>query len=151
MDDSFTIHDLPVVERPRERLHAKGADNLSSAELLAILIGRGIAGKSVMTIANELITRFQGVQGIGDATIEQLSAIRGVGLAKAAQIKAAFELGRRRDIEREGTPESITSPAILANMIRKGIQEMQKMWRPLCVSSKIRINALPTIFPGTRP
>ena len=79
-----------------------------------------------MTIAHELITRFRSVQGIGDATIEQLSAIKGVGLAKATQIKAAFELGKRRDLDIDGTDDSITDPASLAKLIRKSIQGKAK-------------------------
>jgi len=150
MDDSFTIHDLPASERPRERLQAKGADRVSSAELLAILIGRGIPGRSVITIANELISRFRGVQGLGDATIEQLSAIRGVGLAKASQIKAAFELGRRRDLEREGTKESITNPAILAQIIRKGIREKAKEhFKLVLLNTRNKILDISTISVGT--
>ena len=151
MDNSFTIHDLPAAERPRERLKAKGADNLSSAELLAIVIGRGIPGKSVMTIANELISKFHGAQGLGEATIEELSAIKGVGLAKATQIKAAFELGKRQD---PGDPDiggpSVTSPAILAKAIRKGIQEKAKEhFKLVLLNTRNKIIDISTISVGT--
>jgi DNA repair protein RadC len=92
---SFTIHDLPVAERPRERLQQFGVEALSAQEILALILGRGIAGESVTVTAQRLLNRFDGVKGLADATVEELSQVKGIGLAKAAQIKAAFELGKR--------------------------------------------------------
>jgi len=94
-ENSFTIHDLPAEERPRERLKKFGPQALSGPELLALIIGRGIAGKSALIIAQELLKRFKNIKGISEATVEELSGIGGIGLAKAAQLKACFELGRR--------------------------------------------------------
>jgi DNA repair protein RadC len=151
MDNSFTIHDLPAAERPRERLKAKGADSLSSPELLAILIGRGIPGKSVLTIANELVSRFHGVQGIGNATIEELSGIKGVGLAKAAQIKAAFELGKRQDLESEETyPDPIKDPQSLVKAVRKDIQDKAKEHFKIAIlNTRNRITRILNVSVGT--
>src|SRR5208283_2374882 len=95
--DSFTIHDLPVAERPRERLQKFGSEALSAQEILAVVLGRGIAGESVMVTAQRLLDKFENLQGIAEATVEELSHIRGIGLAKACQIKAAFELANRWD------------------------------------------------------
>ncbi len=94
---SFTIHDLPVEERPRERLQKYGAGSLSATEIIALILGRGISGESVMVTAQRLISRFGSLGGIAGASVEELSQIRGIGLAKAAQIKAAFELANRMD------------------------------------------------------
>lgn len=90
---SFTIHDLPKPERPRERLKKFGPEALSAQELLSLVIGCGIPKKSVMNIAQELLSRFGNIKAISQATIEELSQIKGIGFAKAAQIKACFELG----------------------------------------------------------
>jgi DNA repair protein RadC len=94
---SFTIHDLPPAERPRERLQRFGVEALSAQEILALILGRGISGESVMVTAQRLLSRFGSLKGIAGASLEELSQIKGIGLAKACQIKAAFELGSRAD------------------------------------------------------
>jgi len=95
MTKSFTIHDLPKEERPRERLVKFGEQALSAQELLELILGRGIAGESVTVTAQKLLTQFGSLQRLSEASLEELSTIRGIGLAKATQIKAAFEIGRR--------------------------------------------------------
>ena len=95
MSQSFTIHDLPKEERPRERLVKFGEQALSAQELLQVILGRGIAGESVAVTAQKLLTQFGDFQKLSGASIEELSAIKGIGLAKATQLKAVFEVGRR--------------------------------------------------------
>ncbi len=95
MKRSFTVRDLPKAERPRERLLRLGPDALSSQEILAIIISRGTAGKSVMNIVQALISKFGNLKRIAEASIEELCEIDGIGPAKACQIKAAFEFGKR--------------------------------------------------------
>ena len=95
MSKSFTIHDLPKEERPRERLVKFGEQALSIQELLQLILGRGIAGESVAVTAQKLLTKFGSLQRLAEASIEELSMVKGIGPAKAAQIKAAFEIGRR--------------------------------------------------------
>lgn len=95
MKRSFTVRDLPKQERPRERLFKLGPEVLSAQEILAIILGRGTRGKSVLDITQRLLNRFQGLKGIGQASIEELTEIDGIGRAKACQLKAVFELARR--------------------------------------------------------
>src|SRR3990170_4523339 len=92
---SFTIHDLPLAERPRERLQRFGVEALSVPEILALILGRGIAGESVMVTAQRLLSQFGDLKGLAGASLEELACVRGIGLAKASQIKAAFELTNR--------------------------------------------------------
>jgi len=108
MKDSFTIHDLPPSERPRERLQKYGSESLSAQEIIALILGRGISGESVMVTAQRLLSRFGNLKGLAGASLEELSQVRGIGLAKAAQIKAAVELASRL----EGTTEAWQNPLL---------------------------------------
>jgi DNA repair protein RadC len=125
-DSSFTVRDLPRQERPRERLQKFGPEALSAQELLALVIGRGIPKKSVMSIAQELLTKFGNIKAISQATIEELSQIKGIGLAKAAQIKACFELGKREDLEPESINFDIKNPEAVVKAIRASIKDKAK-------------------------
>jgi DNA repair protein RadC len=105
---SFTIHDLPVSERPRERLQRFGTEALSAQEILALILGRGIAGESVTVTAQRLLSQFGSLKGMASASLEELAQVKGIGLAKASQIKAAFELVNRL----EGYPELGKKPLV---------------------------------------
>jgi len=85
----------PETERPRERLLAKGAEALSDAHLLAILLRTGRRDSSAVQVAIELLDRMGGLGGIAACGIEELCAVPGIGRAKAAQLKAALAIGRR--------------------------------------------------------
>lgn len=101
MPKSFTIHDLPAEERPRERLVKFGEQALSGQELLQLILGRGIAGESVAVTAQKLLAEFGNLQKLSEASIEELSSIKGIGLAKAAQLKACFEIAERINLPEE--------------------------------------------------
>jgi DNA repair protein RadC len=92
---SFTVRDLPPAERPRERLAKLGSEALSTQELLQVLIGRGVRGESVIVTAQRLLSQFGTLKGIAEASLEELCKVKGIRIAKAAQIKAALEIGKR--------------------------------------------------------
>ena len=99
----ISVKDLPAEARPREKLHARGAAALSDAELLALLLRTGIAGKGVLRLAEELLqtqrpaglSPLSGVAGLLCASPESLARIKGLGPAKRAEILAVLELARR--------------------------------------------------------
>jgi DNA repair protein RadC len=107
MKDSFTVRDLPRDERPRERLLKLGSEALSAQEILALILGRGIRGESVMMTSQKLLSRFGSLKGVACASVEELTQMRGIGSAKAAQIKAALELSRRLESDAGERPNRI--------------------------------------------
>ena len=124
---SFTIHDLPVAERPRERLQQFGVEALSAQEILALILGRGIAGESVTVTAQRLLNRFDGIKGLADATVEELSQVKGIGLAKAAQIRAAFELGKRLEsYPGTGKQPVLTNTAEVVGLVQSRLRGKKK-------------------------
>jgi len=146
----FTVRDMPREERPRERLQALGAGNLSSQELLAIVLGRGVAGKPVMAIAQELMGRFGSVNGISEATIEELSRIKGLGSAKAVQLKACFELARRREMVSDGEDYTITNPQSVVKAVRARIKDKAKEhFMLITLNTRNKVTSIDSVSVGT--
>lgn len=149
-ESSFTVHDLPKPERPRERLKQFGPEALSAQELLALIIGRGVSKKSVMTIAQELVIKFGNIKAISEATIEELSQIKGIGFAKAAQIKACFELGKRMDLEPELKDFDIKNPQSVVKAISASIKDKAKEhFKLILLNARNKILGISTISIGS--
>ena len=127
MSKSFTIHDLPKEERPRERLVKFGEQALSAQELLQVILGRGIAGESVAITAQKLLSQFGSLQKLAEASINELSLVKGIGPAKAAQIKAVFEIGRR--LSTQAPPyksKELTDPKKVYQLIKSKLKNYHK-------------------------
>lgn len=130
MKKSYTLRDLPLSERPRERLVQHGAEALSLPELIALILGRGIAGESVMITSQKLISHFGTIDALLASSLEDLQQIKGIGLAKACQIKASLEIARRLSQERVSVTREKknkqVSPEILAHLLQPKIGRYKK-------------------------
>ena len=113
------IKDLPQHERPRERLAEHGADALTDAELIAILLRTGLRGQSAVDVGRALIQRFGTLSELSRATLEELQEIRGVGRDKAIALKAAFTLARRMAAEIQAAAPLLDRPTAVADLLRE--------------------------------
>jgi len=145
-----TIKDMPVGERPRERLQHYGAGALSTAELIAILLRSGVAGESVLHLAERLLARYGGITGLAQASFAELCQEKGIGPAKVTQIKAALELGRRLLVASPQERPQVRSPADAANLLMLEMSLLaQEQMRVILLDSKNRVLAIPTIYQGS--
>src|SRR6476659_10505257 len=94
-DGGHSIREVPVMERPRERLATRGVGGLTTAELIALVWGSGTRGRSAVDLAADALARHDGLAGLARASELELASLDGVGAARAAQLVAEFELGRR--------------------------------------------------------
>lgn len=117
MSNDYTLNDLPNFEKPRERLQHFGPDALSVQELLALILGRGVHGEPVMVICQRLISKFGSLQGIADASLEDLCQIKGLGVAKASQLIACFQLQKRLKDHTLHNFDKITSFERIADLL----------------------------------
>ena len=115
------IHDLPEQERPRERLVAHGADALSNAELIAILLRTGVKGLSAIHVAEQLLRKFGTLDALAKAALDDLR-VKGVGRDKAVALKAAFTLARRMAQEIRIEPPLLDSPASIAELMAEELR-----------------------------
>jgi len=125
-EHGLVIRDLPASERPRERLEQYGPESLSNAELLAIVIRVGSRGESAVRLAERLLSQFGGLAAIARARIPQLSSLPGVGLAKAAQVKAAFELGKRLATSVDGPKAVVRGASDAAALVMEDLRHRQQ-------------------------
>jgi DNA repair protein RadC len=116
----MAISQWAVAERPRERLFALGANALSDAELVALLLRTGVRGKSAVDLARELLVKYEGITKLLNAG-PQLTEVNGLGPAKTAQFAAAMELARRSAEERIREAKGLTSPGAVRDYLRLAI------------------------------
>ena len=115
------IHDLPEHERPRERLVARGADALSNAELIAILLRTGMKGLSAIHVAEQLLRKFGTLDALAKAALDDLR-VKGVGRDKAVALKAAFTLAKRMALEIRIEPPLLDSAGSIAELMAEELR-----------------------------
>jgi DNA repair protein RadC len=119
MSQGFLIKELPVNERPRERLLEKGADALKHSELIAILLRTGTKGVSAIQVAEQVLKKFDTLDSLSRASIDDLRQIKGIGRDKAIALKSAFTLARRMAGEIRQESPTLDTPERVADLLRE--------------------------------
>ncbi len=146
----MAITDWPADQRPREKLLAQGPAALSDAELVALFLRTGIAGKNAIELARELIGVCGGLNGLLSADRSALAHVRGLGSAKLAQLAAVLELARRCLGEqlRSGTP--LNSPSAVRDYLRLALGSREhEVFLALFVDAQHRVLCAEELFRGT--
>lgn len=119
MTPGSRIKDLPISERPRERLAQHGAESLSNADLLAILLRTGLRGQSAVSVAEQLLSRFGRLDNLARASLAEIRSVRGIGLDKAIAVKAAFTLAQRMARDMAAESPLLDTPERVADLLRE--------------------------------
>lgn len=144
------MKDVHIADRPRERLIRQGAESLSNQELIAILLGSGTKQESVLHLANRVLTFFEQIHELKNATIEEIMSIKGIGKAKAVQLLAAVELGRRLSQQQTEEKYTIRSPQDAASYLMPDMTSLkQEHFVVLFLNVKNQVLHKQTIFIGS--
>jgi len=119
MSEGMRLKDQPASERPRERFEACGAEALSHAELIAILLRTGLKGTNVVEIGRQLMAKYGSLQALAQASLEDLQTIKGIGRDKAVTLAAGFALARRMAEELRQEAPLLETPEAIANLLRE--------------------------------
>ncbi len=146
----YRITDLQESERPRERLIALGAQALSDAELLAILLRVGVQGENAVQVGRRLLHEFGGLAGIHRASLDEIRNHKGIGQAKAAQIKAAIELGRRLVASSPEDRPTISGPEDAARLVQYDMSALeQEELRVLLLNTRNQVLSIENVYRGS--
>src|SRR5690242_3690043 len=146
----MAISDWPESERPREKLLKNGAANLTDAELLAIFLRTGIAGKSAVDLARELLVRFKGLTGLFATDQHAFCSVPGMGSAKFAQSQAVLEMARRALGETLKRENVLNSPKPVRDYLRLGLQgKRHEVFVAIFLDSQNRPIVTEELFKGT--
>lgn len=147
---TYRITDMQESDRPREKLAELGAQTLSDAELLAVLLRVGAPGENAVEVGKRLLDAFGGLAGLHQANFHDLTMQKGIRIAKAAQIKAAIELGRRLSVKAPEERPAIHSPADAAALLsyEMGALEQEEL-RVLLLDVRNRVLGIECVYRGS--
>lgn len=142
--------DLPIDERPREKLFKMGAQSLTDVELLSIFLRTGVHGKSVLEVSRGLLERFGGFRELLDARPEDILEVPGVGIAKLAQIRATLELTDRYLSSGFERGEPITDPAMTREFLKNKLsRHRREVFGCMFLDNQHRLIRYEELFFGT--
>ena len=134
INQSYTIKDLPLNERPREKLYRYGVKSLSNSELIAVIIRTGSKGDTAIQLAERIISLDdRGIGFLSDATIEELTDVKGIGNCKAAQLLAAIELGKRISAYKKEDNIRISCPNDIADLLMEEMRYLKKEYFKIAI------------------
>lgn len=146
----MSIQFWPQQERPREKLLQKGANYLSDAELLAICLRTGIAGKSAVDLAREMLIQFGGLQGVFNASLQDFAQVKGLGASKYALLQASIEMARRCLRETMQKKDMMDSPKSVSDFLCLQLgQESRELFYVLFLDAQNRLVESECLFQGT--
>jgi DNA repair protein RadC len=144
------LKDLPPDARPREKLLARGPAALSDAELLALLLRTGLAGKGVLQLAQELLESFGGMAGLLHAGADDLRRVKGLGPAKRAELVAVLELARRALAEQLRERAALDTPQAVKDYLQLHLSHKKhESFAVLFLDNQHKLLALEELFRGT--
>ena len=148
---NYTIKELPVTERPREKLYSHGPSALSNEELLAIIIRTGNKNDTAIDLARKILSKDnRGLISLRDTTLQELMQTNGVGQCKAAQILAAIEIGKRINYREALGKVKVNDPSTIANLYMDEMRYLQKEhFRIVLLDTKNQIIVTEEISIGT--
>lgn len=142
--------DLPPSSRPREKLLTLGPAALSDAELLALLLRTGTAGRSVLHMADDLLQRFGGIAGLLQQDAKALGAVKGLGPAKRAELAAVLELSRRVLMQTLTERPVLQDPDAVHRLLQLRLGDRpHEVFAVLFLDAQLRLIALEELFRGT--
>ena len=145
-----TNNGLPSHDRPRERLYARGASELSLQELLAIVIGGGTHGSGALVLALRLLGEFGDLIALGRAGVDEMRRVPGIGFARACQLAAAFELGKRFARESRSSGSSVRAPRDIARMFMDEMKDYDREhFKAAFLNTKNRVIRVVTVSIGS--
>ena len=146
----MSIRDWPVAERPREKLLGRGAAALSDAELLAIFLRTGCAGKSAVDLARDLLHEFGGLREIVEADQPRFCQAHGLGVAKYVQLQAVLEMSRRHLQSAMKRGEGFSNPGMVKQYLLAELRHQpREVFGVLLLDSQHRLLSYRELFQGT--
>ncbi|MDR6676933.1 RadC family protein [Pseudomonas oryzihabitans] len=146
----MSIKDWPAQERPREKLLEQGAQALTDAELLAIFLRTGVAGKSAVDLARQLLGEFGSLRTLLEADLAAFSSHLGLGPAKFSQLQAVLEMGRRHLAEGLRRDSALESPQQVRDYLKARLRhEPHEIFGCLFLDTRHRVLAFEALFHGT--
>jgi DNA repair protein RadC len=150
MEVVMPITDWPAMERPREKLLARGPAQLSDAELLAVLLRTGLRGHSALALARDLLARYGNLRSLLNTPAGQLGKEPGIGPAKTAQLQAALELARRHLGHALQRGEHLTDPTTARRYLHAQLRDREReVFACLLLDTKHRVLHFEELFHGT--